>query len=64
VFLASKALVRAIRDDVAAGGGGGVSDGMRRLAAEGLARTFDIGDRFWLDVDDSVAHGHAEKLCA
>jgi len=64
VFLASKALVRAIREDVAAGGGGGVSDGMRRLAAEGLARTFDIGDRFWLDVDDSVAHGHAEQLCA
>ncbi len=64
VFLASKALVRAIREDVAGGGGGGVSDGMRRLAAEGLARTFDIGNRFWLDVDDSVAHGHAEQLCA
>jgi choline kinase len=64
VFLASKSLVRAIRDDVEAGGAGGVSDGMRRLAAQGLARAYDIGDRFWLDVDDGVAHGHAEQLCA
>jgi myo-inositol-1-phosphate synthase len=64
VFLASKSLVLAIRDDVEAGGGGGVSDGMRRLAAQGLARAYDIGDRFWLDVDDSAAHGHAEQLCA
>jgi len=64
VFLATKTLVRAIRDDVEAGGGGGLSDGMRRLAAQGLARAYDIGDRFWLDVDDSAAHGHAEQLCA
>jgi choline kinase len=64
VFLASKTLVTAIRDDVEAGGGGGLSDGVRRLAARGLARTYDIGDRFWLDVDDGVAHGHAEQLCA
>jgi choline kinase len=64
VFLASKALVTAIRDDVEAGGAGGLSDGVRRLAARGLARTYDIGDRFWLDVDDGVAHGHAEQLCA
>jgi choline kinase len=64
VFLASKSLVTAIRDDVEAGGGGGVSDGMRRLAAQGLAKAYDIGDRFWLDVDDGVAHEQAEKLCA
>jgi choline kinase len=64
VFLASRALPAAIRDDVGAGGTGGISEGMRRLAAAGLARAFDIGDRFWLDVDDSVAHGHAERLRA
>ncbi|HEV7158683.1 MAG TPA: NTP transferase domain-containing protein [Methylosinus sp.] len=64
VFLASKALIAAIREDVEAGGQGGLSDGVRSLAAKGLARTFDIGDRFWLDVDDGVAHGHAEQLCA
>jgi hypothetical protein len=37
---------------------------MRRLAAQGLARAYDIGDRFWLDVDDGAAHGQAEQLCA
>lgn len=64
VFLASRALVTAVREDVEAGGSGGISEGMRLLAARGLARVFDIGDRFWLDVDDSVAHGHAERLRA
>jgi len=38
VFLASRALVAAIRQDVEAGGSGGISEGMRRLAARGLAR--------------------------
>jgi choline kinase len=64
VFAASKSLISAIREDVEAGGEGGITDGMRRLAAVGLARTFDIGDRFWLDVDDGAAHGHAERLSA
>ncbi|HXV01394.1 MAG TPA: NTP transferase domain-containing protein [Caulobacteraceae bacterium] len=64
VFFASKSLIEAIREDVEAGGEGGISDGMRRLAAKGQARTFDIGDRFWLDVDDTAAHGHAERLSA
>ena len=64
VFLASHALIDAIRDDVAAGGVGGISEGMRRLAAGGAAFTFDIGDRFWLDIDDRTAHNHAERLRA
>jgi choline kinase len=64
VFAASKSLIGAIRADVEAGGVGGISDGMRSLAARGLARSFDIGDRFWLDVDDGAAHGHAERLSA
>jgi choline kinase len=64
VFAASKSLIGAIREDVEAGGEGGITDGMRRLAVEGLARTYDIGDRFWLDVDDGAAHGHAERLSA
>jgi choline kinase len=63
-FLASHALIDAIRDDVEAGGVGGISEGMRRLAAEGRAWTFDIGDRFWLDIDDEAAHGQAERLRA
>ncbi len=64
VFLASRALIDAIREDIAAGGSGGISGGMSRLAARGQALTFDIGDRFWLDVDDPAAHGQAEKLRA
>lgn len=64
VFLASHALIDSIRDDVAAGGVGGISEGMRRLAAKGAAFTFDIGDRFWLDIDDRTAHNHAERLRA
>jgi 1L-myo-inositol 1-phosphate cytidylyltransferase len=64
VFLACKALIGAIREDLAAGGGGGISAGMERLAARGLASTWDAGDRFWLDVDDPTAHGQAERLRA
>ncbi|MEO8925640.1 MAG: NTP transferase domain-containing protein [Caulobacteraceae bacterium] len=64
VFLASQALIEAIGEDMAAGGAGGISGGMNRLAGRGRAHTFDIGARFWLDVDDAVAHGHAERLSA
>jgi choline kinase len=64
IFLACKGLIRAIGQDLRAGGHGGISDGMNRLAVEGLATTFDIGDRFWLDVDDAVAHRQAERLPA
>jgi 1L-myo-inositol 1-phosphate cytidylyltransferase len=64
VFLASKALVEAIAADIAAGGAGGISGGMSRLASAGLATTFDIGERFWLDVDDAVAFEHAVRLSA
>jgi len=64
VFVASKTLIAALREDIAEGGGGGISAGMTRLAARGLARTFDIGARFWLDVDDAAAHRHAQRLSA
>jgi len=64
VFLASQALIEAIGEDIAAGGAGGISGGMSRLASRRRAHTFDIGARFWLDVDDAVAHGHAERQSA
>ena len=63
-FLATKGLIDAIRDDIAGGGDGSISGGMTRLAALGLARAFDVGDRFWLDVDDAAAWEHAERLTA
>jgi len=61
LFMASPALFEAIRQDVAAGGSGGISGGMQILAGQGLASTYDIGDRFWLDVDDAIAFEHAER---
>ncbi len=64
VFLASKGLSDAIGEDISEGGSGGISGGMSRLAARGLATTFDIGERFWLDVDDAVAFEHAVRLSA
>jgi 1L-myo-inositol 1-phosphate cytidylyltransferase len=62
LFLASRALIEAIGEDIAAGGPGSISGGMTVLAGRGLASTFDIGDRFWLDVDDAVTHALAERL--
>ena len=64
VFLASRGLISAIREDLTLGGQGSISAGMMRLAESGLAQTLDIGARFWLDVDDAVAWGHAERLRA
>ena len=64
VFLATKGLIDGIRADRAEGGQGSISGGMTRLADKGLARVFDIGERFWLDVDDAAAWEHAERLTA
>ena len=61
LFLASHALFEGIRADVAAGGNGGISGGMQKLADAGRAFTHDIGARFWLDVDDAVAFEHAQR---
>jgi myo-inositol-1-phosphate synthase len=58
IFLASGSLLQAIAED-AESGGGSLSGGVRRLAARGLARTYDIGARFWIDVDDDVAFEQA-----
>lgn len=64
IFLASPALIQAVRDDVAAGGKGSLSEGVLRLAARGLATTFDMGARFWIDVDDANARARAEQAVA
>ena len=64
IFLASGGLIEGIEADLAEGGGGSISGGMTHLARRGLARAFEIGERFWLDVDDPVAWAHAERLSA
>lgn len=61
IFIAPRALAQAVRDDVDRGGQGSLSEGVGGLIAKGLATTHDIGDRFWLDVDDAVAFGQAER---
>lgn len=59
-FLATPELAAAIAAAVAAGKSGSLSDGMQRLADEGRAATMDVGDAWWLDVDDPRAHALAE----
>ncbi|HEY0314135.1 MAG TPA: NTP transferase domain-containing protein [Allosphingosinicella sp.] len=60
IFLATPALLGAIRDAVAAGGAGSLSEGVQRLAAEGRAYAAPIGNLWWIDVDDEAAHARAE----
>ena len=59
-FLATPELAPAIQAAIAAGKNGSLSDGMQRLADAGRAATMDIGDAWWLDVDDPRAHALAE----
>jgi choline kinase len=64
IFLATPALAAAIRADVAAGGGGSLSEGVQRLADQGLAQTLEIGAARWIDVDDPTSLALAESLLA
>lgn len=59
-FLATQELPAAIAEAIAEGKSGSLSDGMQRLADQGRAATMDIGEAWWLDVDDARAHVLAE----
>ena len=59
-FLATQELPQAIAEAIAAGKSGSLSDGMQRLADQGRAATMDVGQAWWLDVDDPRAHELAE----
>jgi choline kinase len=61
-FLATPELATAIREAIAAGKAGSLSDGMQVLADRGRAATMDIDDAWWMDVDDPRAHALAEEL--
>ncbi|MEZ5682112.1 MAG: NTP transferase domain-containing protein [Erythrobacter sp.] len=54
-FRTTLALPAAIREAIADGRQGSLSDGMQRLADERRAATVDIGDSWWIDVDDARA---------
>jgi 1L-myo-inositol 1-phosphate cytidylyltransferase len=60
LFVATPALRKAILEAVADGRSGSLSDGVQRLADQGLAATMDIGESWWLDVDDPPSHALAE----
>ena len=60
IFVAGPKLLEAIRASIEAGGAGSLSEGVQRLAADGSAFAFDIGDGWWVDVDDEPAFRRAE----
>jgi 1L-myo-inositol 1-phosphate cytidylyltransferase len=59
-FLGTQELAEAIRAAIAAGQAGSLSEGVQRLADAGRAATMDVGEAWWLDVDDPRAHALAE----
>jgi 1L-myo-inositol 1-phosphate cytidylyltransferase len=59
LFRATPALAAAIGD-----GGGSLSEGVQRLADQGLAATVDVTGLRWLDVDDEAALAKAEAMLA
>ena len=59
LFRATPALAEAI-----GAGGGSLSEGVQRLADQGLARTLDVTGLRWLDVDDPDALAKAEAMLA
>ena len=64
LFLATPALADAIREAIAAGGGGSLSEGVQRLADTGRAQTLDVGSASWIDVDSPAMMALAEALVA
>jgi 1L-myo-inositol 1-phosphate cytidylyltransferase len=60
IFIAGPALLEALRASLAAGGSGSLSEGVQALADANLARIWDCGGRWWLDVDDELALAKAK----
>jgi choline kinase len=64
IFIAGPPLFDALRDSLAAGGSGSLSEGVQALADAGRAFAWDIGGRWWLDVDDEAAFAKAQAALA
>jgi len=60
-FLCSPEIFHAIEQSISNGGDSSLSGGINWLAKRGKVRSIEIGDRFWIDVDDPVALKKAEK---
>ena len=63
-FLATHELASAIGIAIANGRPGSLSDGMQHLAGIGRAATMDVGNAWWIDVDDPQSHALAEAEAA
>ncbi len=61
VLLATPAVFSAIEHSIAEKGDASLSGGVRWLADHGNARTHDIGDKFWIDMDDAAAFEKARR---
>jgi len=61
IFLCTPAIFDALKQASSATGNASLSGGVQRIAAKGAARAFDVGGRFWIDVDDPVAFWRAEN---
>jgi choline kinase len=61
IFLAGPSLFQALELSLAAGGSGSLSEGVQRLAEAGSAFAHDIGEGWWVDVDDEPAFRRAER---
>ena len=59
-FLANDKLPEAIAQAIEMGKAGSLSDGMQVLADRGRARVWDIGGKWWIDVDDPRAQDLAQ----
>ena len=64
VFAVDGRFHEALRTSIAEGGAGSISAGVEALAVAGEARVVDVGDAWWLDVDDPRALGQAEDALA
>nr|HDM59694.1 nucleotidyl transferase [Bacillota bacterium] len=60
VFLCTPAIFAALEESMN-NGDSTLSGGVRVLAEKEKAKAFDIGDRWWIDVDDEEAFGKAER---
>ncbi len=60
IFYATPALFAALHASIETHGNASLSGGVAHLADLGKAGVFDIGDRFWLDIDDSRSYVKAE----
>ena len=60
VFLCTTDIFTGLRESIRVHHDGSLSAGVRVLAEQGKAYTHDIGDKFWLDVDDPNDYSVAE----